>query len=508
MQFETPPLPIELAGRLHPLTLIFGVLRGLRGALPLVPALFFSSRWVGVGLIALFLLGATITALARYFSFSYRIEGGELVTREGLLARKQRNIPLERVQEIRIEQGVLQRLLGVVEAQVETGGGGGPEATLSVLARAEAERLRQAVFERVAARKAQAAGELLSEAAPVVAPVRLLVRQLSLRELALAGLTSNHLVSALVIVGALWGFADDLLPASFYERVAEASYRVGERLLAQGAVARVLLAVLGALLVFVVGMIFSVLGSIALFYGFTFSRSGDDLLRHYGLFTRRASSLPRCRIQVLEIEEKLLRRLCGLVTLRADTSGSQRSHEDNNEGRDVLLPLARRAEVPGLLPVFFPDLDTEPAQWRRVSRLAIRRGMVKGGLFCLLAATALLGWRRDWTGLLPLALLPLIYGVCVAQYRTLGYALGERYLRTRRGWLGRSTHIVPLNKVQAVELAQTPFERRLGLATLSVDTAGQAYTGGGPQISNLPVAEARALAYRLAQQAAATRYRV
>ena len=72
--------------------------------------------------------------------------------------------------------------------------------------------------------------------------------------------------------------------------------------------------------------------------------------------------------------------------------------------------------------------------------------------------------------------------------------------------MGRSTRIVPIDKVQAVEVSQSPLDRRLGLATLTVDTAGQAYTGGGPEISNLPLDEARAIAWTLAHKASATRY--
>jgi membrane protein YdbS with pleckstrin-like domain len=65
---------------------------------------------------------------------------------------------------------------------------------------------------------------------------------------------------------------------------------------------------------------------------------------------------------------------------------------------------------------------------------------------------------------------------------------------------------VPIDKIQAVEVRQSPLDRRLGLATLSVDTAGQAYTGGGPQINNLPIDEAREIAGALAHRASATRY--
>jgi uncharacterized membrane protein YdbT with pleckstrin-like domain len=87
-----------------------------------------------------------VATFTKYFFFSYRIENGELITQEGLIEKRQRNIPLERIQEISIEQGVLHRLLGVVDAKIETGSGSGAEASLSVLSRAEAEKLRQIVF--------------------------------------------------------------------------------------------------------------------------------------------------------------------------------------------------------------------------------------------------------------------------------------------------------------------------------------------------------------------------
>lgn len=492
-------------GRLHPLTLLFGLIKGLRGAIPIIPLIFFGSRWMFAGILMMIFAGTIVTAFVRYFSFSYRIEGNEMITKQGILERKQRNIPLERIQEIRIEQGVMHRLFGVVDAKVETGGGGGAEASLSVLSRNEAERLRQAVFERVTAIRA---GRSIPGTDGVsAAPERQTIRRLSIKDLVIAGLTTNHLVSAMVLAGALWNFADDILPQSIYQRAADLIYKMSKVLIAKGAATTVLLTLLVLLAIFVIGLIFSVIGSVIRFYGFTFSRLGENLHRSYGLLTHRASSLPRRRIQVLEIEEKMLRRLFGLATLRADTSGSRRENEDDNEGRDVLIPIVQRSEVDELLPVIFPDLNSDQADWQRVSKLAIRRGTIKGAIFCLVVAVILFALGRNLSALIFLLALPLVYVVNVNRYRNLGYAMGERYFRTRRGWLGRSTHIVPINKIQAVEISQTPFDRRLDLATLSIDTAGQAYTGGGPQISNLPVGEARVIAERLARRAAATVYK-
>jgi putative membrane protein len=492
-------------GRLHPLTLLFGLVKGLRGTIPIIPLFFFGNRWAFAGMLLIIFAGTVISVLTRYLSFRFRIERNELITEQGVLARKHRSIPLERVQEIRIEQGVIHRLFNVVNARIETGGGEGAEASLSVLSRAEAERLRRTVTERVAAIRA---GSVQLQAADenVVAPHQV-ISKLSLKDLIIAGLITNHLISALVLAGMLWNFADDILPRDIYQRAAALISDAVTRLVAKGAATALIIAALGATAILVIGLVFSIVRSILLFYGFTFSRRGEDLYRSYGLFTKRASSLPRRRIQVLEIEEKLMRFLFGWATLRADTSGSHREKEDDNDGRDVLIPLVRRREVDRLLPVILEGFDPESAEWRRVSELAIRRGTISGGFYCLLTAAGLFAFYGEPFALWPLLLLPLVHLVSLARYRNLGYAMDDLYLRTRRGWLGRSTHIVPINKIQAVEIHQTPFDRRLNLATLRIDTAGQAYTGGGPHISNLPLGEAQIIASELAHRAAATKYR-
>jgi putative membrane protein len=518
-------------GRLHPVTIVFGLMKAGSRLLPVAPVLLFGNKLHGF-LLLLAIIAATLGAsLARYFSFSYRIENNELITQHGILRRQQRSIPLERIQEIRVDQGVLHRLFGVVDAKVETGGGSGAEASLSVLSRAEADRLRRAVFSRGAKgqvapsdagsqeldREAWGSGGSGAQSAGYVggrtahetgaAPERVVIRRLGLKDLVLSGLTTNHLLSALALAGALWKYAEDLLPHRYVQQAGNVVYEESSRLIMQGKVIAVVVALAAALVVFSVGAVFSIFGAIIRFYGFTFSRSGEDLYRRYGLVTRRASSLPRRRIQVLKIEEKLFRRPFGLAALRADTSGSHRERKDHNSGHDVLLPIVRRNEVDDLLPNFFPDFDAGQIEWRRVSSLSIPRSLVKGATACAVLAAILLAINWRISSLWPFALAPLSYLIAVANYRNLAYRLSERYFCTRRGWAGRSTHIVPINKIQAVEIHQTPIDRGLGLATIRVDTAGQAYTGGGPLVHNLPIAEARELAGVLARRASVTRYR-
>ena len=57
-------------------------------------------------------------------------------------------------------------------------------------------------------------------------------------------------------------------------------------------------------------------------------------------------------------------------------------------------------------------------------------------------------------------------------FRYSGYALRDKDILFRNGWLIRKARVVPLNRVQHVSIQSGPFERRFGLASVSVFTAG------------------------------------
>lgn len=58
------------------------------------------------------------------------------------------------------------------------------------------------------------------------------------------------------------------------------------------------------------------------------------------------------------------------------------------------------------------------------------------------------------------------------RYRAWGYAEGEDELAIKRGIWTRVRTIVPFGRVQHIDIAQGPLERRFGLATLILHTAG------------------------------------
>lgn len=58
------------------------------------------------------------------------------------------------------------------------------------------------------------------------------------------------------------------------------------------------------------------------------------------------------------------------------------------------------------------------------------------------------------------------------RWRRWGYAFTDRELHVAQGWLTRSHTIVPVSRVQHIDVSQGPVERSAGVATLSLHTAG------------------------------------
>jgi membrane protein YdbS with pleckstrin-like domain len=61
------------------------------------------------------------------------------------------------------------------------------------------------------------------------------------------------------------------------------------------------------------------------------------------------------------------------------------------------------------------------------------------------------------------------------EYRRTSYAVDAEHIEIRRGVIWRVVTSVPKSRVQHIDVAQGPLERRYGLATLSIYTAGTEY---------------------------------
>jgi putative membrane protein len=472
--------------RLHPVSPVFLALREARRLWPL--ALLVLARrqaWILVVAAVVVMVVVGLQWLRR----TYMLGDGVLRIEEGVLARKRRLLPFDRIQQVDLVRKPLHRLLGVATLRVETAGGaGGSEADLEVIALAEAEHLRATLLRAKAAAVSGAAAPAAGAQPPgavagaVEAPAapaeRVLVR-LSLGQVALAGLTSMRGLAALALVGYVFQLLDDA-PRWVIDRLAS---RVDPGALAPSTAPAVAVV---ALLAVAVLFGLAAASSVVTDYGFVLARSGDNLVVRRGLLERREAVVPLPRVQVVRIEESLVRRWLGFASVRIQSAG-QAGRSEATTSR-LAVPILPAVQVNRLLGELLPGaapvpmlLHPPPAARRR----AIVRRVVP--VLVVVALVAFLLW--PW-GAVAVVVLPLAWLAGEAAYRNLGHGRHGGFLIARRGALIRTTAVVPAAKTQSARVHSTLFQRRAGLATLHVDVAGG---GAMPQVTDEAVTTAERL---------------
>lgn len=476
-----------LRRRLHPGTMLIELARRLSSfAYIIVIALvlrYFGSQQSGrddfyeyvlAGVALLSALGAVF----RYLTLTYAIEAGNLMIRSGLITRQTRSIPIDRIQNMTLKRGVLHRMLGVVDVEIETAGGAKAEAVLSALSHSAAEQLKFDV------RVDRDAPTFVDTATAALEDDRDTVWRSPIHDLILAGATENRVGLILATIFGGW--------YTFQEPIRQLWNRYLpslESILHESVFVIAGIAALFAVLLIVIGWITSILFTVSQYFGFHLRRSDGRLRVRYGLFTQNEKLIPSERIQVVRLVAPWLRDRLGYLTVFAETAGSIL---DNQAAASTpFCPLVSRSRVSELLSGVLPAVDYAGVRWQHVSPKSIRRAMMR---YCMLLATpiAVVVWFSGWIGTIAI---PIGIGLAAIsarwRYQCMGYARCDRYIFARDGVLTRRAWVIPRGKVQYTELRQTPFQRRRDLASLAIFTAGGA--AGSASIVDLPTDVARSL---------------
>jgi putative membrane protein len=488
---------------LHPLSVLFAI--GDTAKQFLLPALvaIFAARsrdaWEVWGVVVLVPLA--LVAFVRVLSFRYRFEPTELVIRWGFIFKRVRHIPYDRIQNVDAVQNVLHRVFNLIEVRVETGGGAETEASLKVVNREAFDEIRRMVF----------AGRSGVAEVTETPPAAEVVLAMPPREVFLFGLLHGR---GMIVAGALIGL---LVEFGITERVGRTVFgeNVGRgilRRLARGVFDDVAVPleqyVLGVgAVVFALALfrLASALWNFVTYYGFTVTRSGDDLRCQYGLLTRVTSTIPVRRIQKVIIRESPWHRLGRRLSVGVQTAGGK-AEEGGSSTRSWLAPLVRRERLVTLLEGIVPDAAV-PLDWQPVHPRGVRREFV-GSLFLVVPLSVALYLYAGRSAVVLIVLLVVwSYYNARRTVMALGWGVSDDTVQFKSGWIWRSRLVAPLTKVQAVSRRQTPFDRRHRMATVFADTAGRSQGDYAIQIPYLPAPVAASLSQHLSAAAARTSFR-
>ncbi|HMS55877.1 MAG TPA: PH domain-containing protein [Fimbriimonadaceae bacterium] len=440
--------------RLHPATIFFRVLDALRAMLlPLIFVMFGRAgrddavQELVFGAIAVL---SVVPAIFNYLATRFGIEGNSLHVKSGWIWRQKRAIPIERIQNVVVRRSFLESTFGLATLVVETGSSSEAEVKLSVLSLEDAEELRHRLLHGHASTQ-----EVQQQAPPAL-------YHASNTDLIVAGALQNR---ALFIIGSVIGLNEFIIrdyaeqAISWFDRVPE-PVRIGF-----GSIA--------ILALFTLGWILSILISAAQFYNFRVRRTEKGIQVTHGLFTQLEFLMPVKRIQAIELSLPALFRLFGFGVLRARLMGS--ITEKVPTGNLPLAPIVRMNQVDRLSSLALGSFSFFNFEYLPVSRLHIRRRFLRSLIFwTVVVAVSSIKWKfagLAWPVLMILALL-----LANLRWRKTRYAVTDQHFVGCHGALGLMVAAVPLGAIQTVSTGSSWFQRRLGLADLTLVTAASSHS--------------------------------
>jgi putative membrane protein len=177
-----------------------------------------------------------------------------------------------------------------------------------------------------------------------------------------------------------------------------------------------------------------------------------------------------------------------------DSAGGEQTSQ---RGVRDLAPLGEPDAVQQVIRHVLQSDAWPPERWRPLHPRAWRRLFVLPSVVVAAAAIGLT-WRYGPVGLPLLLAVPVLVLRARIWARHAGWAESGGLVAIRTGWLSRSWEFTEIRKLQSLRLTASPIDRRHGMATLWLDTAGASSRDGVLRIPFLPAAEARALYERLA----------
>ncbi|MEP7315166.1 MAG: PH domain-containing protein [Sphingomicrobium sp.] len=453
--------------RLHPLFLLTGTGKVLRGAWGLIVGgayLAFKDRW-GIAFLLLggFVVVSLVSLLIRWLTFEYRIGEHELRIDQGLLSRSSRAIPFDRVTDVDIEQGPIHRLFGLARVRMETGAAAAAkdeEGVLDTVSLARAEAIR----DYVRARRRGASVIAL----PVVEDTSVesaSIFAMDIGRVAMLGLFNFSLAILAVLFGASQTLGNllnfDPFSRRFWMDLSASSGPLRELVMLHQAVA----IIGGGIVLVIVGVATGLVRTLLTDYGFRLDRTETGFRRRRGLLTLTDVTIPARRVQATMLVTSPIRRAFGWFALKLQSLAMDAKHSDH-----VVAPLASFDEAAVIQQSLGRPISPDEILWKPLP-VGHFTSLLVGFVPLLMISAAVGAVLTPWAFAAGGGLLIAIF-VRWHEWKRARYALDGDHLFIEEGWLRQRRAIIPVARIQSIDLSENFWTRLFGFCRLKLGIAG------------------------------------
>jgi putative membrane protein len=268
----------------------------------------FNKLYLGLGIAAIVLLGGGIAYL-QYLNFTFHLDedNEEFVIKKGVLNKSRLAIPLDKIQQVNINQSIIQRIIGVHALEVDTAGSGKKEVSIRAITHDIALSLKARLLEGSAPKPAENEDDT-REAVPVGEHPFIQISFLSLLK---TGITSNYVRSFALLIAffiTAFQYIEDFITYADIEDDPLDQYINAEVVL------KFVVFIIVAILMLT--LVVNLSRTIIKYFDFKITRQQNSLLLSYGLLNTKSTIIRPEKVQILTIGRNYFQKKLNILDLK------------------------------------------------------------------------------------------------------------------------------------------------------------------------------------------------
>lgn len=425
--------------------------------------------WLYVIMIGVIVL-TIVRLVVQFLFYTYELKADELIIKKGWLSKSETVVKLDKIHEVNLNQKLIHKLVGLYNVAIDTAGSSKTEIEINGIGYEKALALKDALIatqqESIPVSNVELSEEIVNEKLNYITENQTKNRiQIGVTSLMKIGITRNYLQTFGLLFAFGYQFADQL--QSFFYKEDESIYDDIYSVASQYYVGFMWMALFLGLILFI--MLFNLIRTLLTYYNYEVKLTNDKLLVSYGLTDSHIVSVPANKVQLFVYSQNYFQKLMNLFEVKIH---QVESNENNKKKKGIIVPGANRQELNALFRVIYnKSLIDSKKYYTPHIRLFYRNLLILSGIVSLISVGI---WYQNLVEYLyaALGLYLFFVGMFYLAYTNQKLFVEDDFIILQRGVWDKSTTYLHINKVQQISVAQSYFQEKRHLGSLTLYTAG------------------------------------
>lgn len=420
--------------------------------------------YLTLGIIAVFVIIAIIAYL-KYINFTFFLdeENEEFVIKKGIFNKSRVGIPLDKIQQVNINQSLLQKFIGVHALEVDTAGSSKKEVTIKAITHELALSLKSRLLDGGVKNTNTVCKETreISEKHSFI--------QISLLSLLKTGITSNYVRSFGILLAffiTTFQYIEDIISAAEIDDDPLDNYLNAEIIL------KFILFIIIAIMVLT--LVVNLCRTILKFYNFRITKQNNSLLLSFGLLNTKNTIIRPEKVQIVTVGRNYFQKKLDIFDIKIRQASSQEANNQEQRKTAIEIPGCNTSEKDMLLQFLLKKIPQEGA----VLKPNIRKILMQAIKFLVLPLAIYFVFATYiFTDLLDYMLFIPVYVVFISIMIYFGFRNSRLFvnddfiIKQSGAWDIDKDYIAPY-RIHAISLTQYFWHKSSDIGIVNLHTAG------------------------------------